>query len=234
MLTPEDIHQRSNATKPVDCEERHTAETFTVGELPAELHDVGYESAELGAFAYDTCGERFETFLDADESLVMRTIVSWAWFRPSEQAWEKGARWYRCDVVGGGEQSKRFVELPPTARGLLEGKPKDKWLVCVNGDSVQSHPRSRAPSRTCGARSRRSRSASRTTPTRVTGSSRSPRATSAPTGGCLARLPGRVRLRLHLVPRGGVEGRQPSLGLLGEDLGVSRLGSACCSSPPSG
>jgi hypothetical protein len=141
VLTPEDVHQRSNATRTVDCDERHTAETFAVGELPAELHDVDYESAELGAFAYQTCGERFETFLGADESLVMRTVVSWAWFRPSEKAWDKGARWYRCDVVGGGEQSKRFVELPRTARGLLEGKPKDKWMVCVNGDSVQSAPK---------------------------------------------------------------------------------------------
>ena len=64
----------------------------------------------------------------------MRTVVSWAWFRPSENAWDEGARWYRCDVVGGGEQSKRFVELPTTARGLLQGQPKDRWLVCVNGD----------------------------------------------------------------------------------------------------
>jgi hypothetical protein len=141
VLTPQDVQERSNATKTVDCGERHTAETFAVGELPAELHDVDHESAELGAFAYETCGERFETFLGADESLVMRTVVSWAWFRPSEKAWDKGARWYRCDVVGGGEQSKRFVELPTTARGLLEGKPKDKWLVCVNDDSVQSGPK---------------------------------------------------------------------------------------------
>ncbi|MBJ7357134.1 septum formation family protein, partial [Nocardioides sp.] len=117
VLTPEDVEQRSNASPAVDCADRHTAETFAVGDLPSELHDVDYESAELGAFAYETCGERFETFLDADESVVMRTVVSWAWFRPSEKAWEKGARWYRCDVVGGGEQSKRFVELPPTARG---------------------------------------------------------------------------------------------------------------------
>ena len=141
VLTPEDVDQRSNASRTVDCESRHTAETFAVGELPADLHDVDYESEELGAFAYETCSERFESFLGADESLVMRTVMSWAWFRPSEAAWEAGARWYRCDVVGGGPQSKRFVELPTTARGLLEGKPKDKWLVCVNGDSVQSAPK---------------------------------------------------------------------------------------------
>jgi hypothetical protein len=141
VLTPEDVDKRSNATKTVECAQRHNAETYAVGELPAELHDVGYESEQLGAFAYETCGGRFESFLGADESLVMRTVVSWAWFRPSEKAWDEGARWYRCDVVGGGEQSKRFVDLPETARGLLQGKPKDRWLVCVNGDSVQASPK---------------------------------------------------------------------------------------------
>ena len=150
---PEDVAQQSNATKTVDCAERHTAETFAVGDLPEELQDVDYDAAELGAFAYETCGDEFETFLGADESLVMRTVVSWAWFRPSEKAWDKGARWYRCDVVGGGEQSKRFVDLPTTARGLLEGKPKDKWLVCVNGESVQDgaeDPLHRAARLACG------------------------------------------------------------------------------------
>lgn len=141
VLGPEDVTARSNATKTVECTERHTAETFAVGDLPEELQDADYDSEELGAFAYQTCSAKFQSFLGADESLVMRTVVSWAWFRPSEKAWEAGARWYRCDVVGGSEQSKRFVELPTTAAGLLEGPPKDRWLVCVNGDSVQESPK---------------------------------------------------------------------------------------------
>jgi hypothetical protein len=141
VLTPEDVAAKSNATRTVDCDEPHTAETFAVGDLPEDLHDADYDSDELGAYAYRTCSEAFQAFLGADESLVMRTIVSWAWFRPSENAWDKGARWYRCDVIGGGEQSKRFVELPTTARGLLQGRPNDKWLVCVNGTSVHSAPK---------------------------------------------------------------------------------------------
>ena len=80
-------------------------------------------------------------FLGADESLVMRSVVTWAWFRPSEKAWDKGARWYRCDIVGGGDQSKEYVELPDTARGLLLGRPDDKWMVCVAGPSVSGSPK---------------------------------------------------------------------------------------------
>jgi hypothetical protein len=141
-LEPEDVAQPSNASKVVDCAQKHTAETFAVGELPQELEDADYDAQELGAFAYQTCSAKFQEFLGADESTVMRTIVSWAWFRPSERAWDKGARWYRCDVIGGGEQSKTYAALPQTAAGLLAQQPTDDhWMVCVNGASVQSAPK---------------------------------------------------------------------------------------------
>lgn len=136
VLTPEDVAAPSNATKAVDCSERHTAQTYAVGELPDQFDDAEYDDKELGAFAYETCSTKFEKFLGADESLVMRTIVSWAWFRPSEKAWDDGARWYRCDVVGGGEQTEDFVALPESAEGLLLGRPSDRWMVCVAGPSV--------------------------------------------------------------------------------------------------
>lgn len=136
VLTPDDVARPSNDTEVVDCAEEHTAETYAIGELPAELRDADYDSSELGAWAYQTCSDRFLSFLGADDSTVMRTVVSWAWFRPSEQAWDGGARWYRCDVVGGGEQSKAYVALPTTAKGLLLGRPRDRWLVCAEGSTV--------------------------------------------------------------------------------------------------
>ena len=135
-LTPEDVAQRSNATKTVECAEPHTAQTYAVGELSDEFADAEYDDEEVGSFAYQTCAEKFEKFLGADESLVLRTIVSWAWFRPSEKAWDEGARWYRCDIVGGSDQSEEFVELPGTAEGLLQGRIDDQWLVCADGPSV--------------------------------------------------------------------------------------------------
>ena len=136
VLTPDDVDQPSNATRTVDCSEPHTAQTFAVGNLPSSLHDADYDATDLGAWAYQTCSRRFMSFLGADESLAMRTVLSWAWFRPSEKAWGDGARWYRCDVVGGGDQSKSYVDLPKNAKGLMLGKPDDDWLVCADGPSV--------------------------------------------------------------------------------------------------
>jgi hypothetical protein len=136
LLEPADVSQSSNATKTVDCTAEHTAETYAVGPLPDQFKDAAYDDKDLAVFAYQTCATAFQSFLGADESLVMRTIVSWAWFRPSKKAWDDGARWYRCDVIGGGDQSKQYVDLPVTAKGLLRNRP-DVWMVCVNGPTVE-------------------------------------------------------------------------------------------------
>jgi hypothetical protein len=136
VLTPSDVAKASNSSPVVECSEEHTAETFAVGDLPEEFDDVEYDDADLGAWAYRTCSKEFKEFLGADDSLVMRTVVSWAWFRPTEDAWDADARWYRCDVVGGGEQSKGYVALPTSAKGLLLGRPQDEWMVCADGDTV--------------------------------------------------------------------------------------------------
>ncbi len=141
VLTPEDVAVASNSTAVIDCAKPHTAQTYAVGDVPKRLRSVDYESDELGVFAYKTCSEAFAAFLGADESLVMRTVVSWAWFRPSPQEWEEGARWYRCDIVGGGEQSESYVNLPRDAQGLLQGRPADAWLVCADGETVAGSPK---------------------------------------------------------------------------------------------
>lgn len=141
VLTPEDVAAASNATETVPCQQRHTAETFAIGEMPGALDEAAYDAPEVSDFAYQTCAEKFERFLGADESLAMRTVVSWAWFRPSEEAWEEGARWYRCDVIGGGAESTEYVPLPTTAQGLLLGRPDDRWMVCTAGETVAGSPK---------------------------------------------------------------------------------------------
>lgn len=134
MLTPNDVELPSNATTTVPCSEPHTAQTFRVSTVPEDLTDLDYDAPELGAFAYRDCGAAFMAFTGGDESQVMRSVVSWAWFRPSQAAWDDGARWFRCDIVGGGPQSASYVLLPVSAEGLLHGQPDDDWLACAQGD----------------------------------------------------------------------------------------------------
>ena len=139
VLGPADVAQPSNATRTVDCAEPHTAQTFEVGEFPKALDDAEADDPELGEHAYRECTLRFAEFIGGDESLVMRSVVSWAWFRPSEKAWNQGARWYRCDIVGGSDRSAEFVDLPEDAAAMLDGRVKDQWLVCAEGPTVASN-----------------------------------------------------------------------------------------------
>ncbi len=136
-LKPDDLGRSTNDTKPVSCARQHTAETFLVSTFPGEEATGEPDDEKLGAFAYDVCQKGFMQFLGGDESLAMRSTLTWAWFRPSEKGWDAGARWFRCDVIGGGQQSKRFVNLPETAEGILLGRPDDRWLVCADGPTVR-------------------------------------------------------------------------------------------------
>ncbi|MGL5823492.1 MAG: septum formation family protein, partial [Nocardioides sp.] len=140
-ISPADLANASNASPVVPCAEEHTAETIHVEQLPDEYRDADYEDATLAVFAAKTCTPRFTSFLGADESTGMRTILAWSWFRPSQAAWSDGARWFRCDVVGGTAASAALVDLPATTKGLFADGPRDKWMACVNEPTVSDAPR---------------------------------------------------------------------------------------------
>jgi hypothetical protein len=137
VLSGDDIGEPSNDSPVVPCTEKHTAQTFAIGTLPASTGSK-YDDPRHGTFAYTTCQKDFAAFLGADESQVLRMQLSWAWFRPSAAGWEKGARWYRCDVIGGPVGAKKLRDLPIDAKGLFSGVPPDDWLTCGRGATVAS------------------------------------------------------------------------------------------------
>ncbi|MBS42096.1 MAG: hypothetical protein CMH83_02730 [Nocardioides sp.] len=137
-LTPADVAAPTNATRTVACDGAHNAQTFLVEDLPDEVAAAGYGSQDVASYGYGACGDALRGYLVGDESTVMRSVLGWAYFLPSQKAWDDGARWYRCDVVGGGATSERLVRLPATARGLLAGRPADRWMVCATGNDVDT------------------------------------------------------------------------------------------------
>jgi len=140
VLDPADIVEASNDTETVPCTEPHNAETFLVASFKGELKDAEYDDQRLGEHVYEQCSRGFMKFTGANESLALRSVLSWAWWRPSEADWDAGARWFRCDVVGGTDRSTELVELPKTAKGVLLGIPGDRWMACVNGADVSAVP----------------------------------------------------------------------------------------------
>lgn len=143
VLDAEAIAAASDDTDTVECSETHNAETFYVGELDKAdgADDLAYDDPSLGARVYEECNARYIKFVGATRSLALRTVIDWAWWRPSEAAWEEGARWFRCDVVGGNEESAELVDLPETAKGVLLGIPPPKWMLCADGPVVAEAPK---------------------------------------------------------------------------------------------
>lgn len=140
-LTPDDVAAPSPPPDSlVECAEPHTAQTYAVGTLPDELGS-DYDDPALGRWMFPRCERAFQRFIGADESLAMRVQLSWAWFRPSEEAWADGARWYRCDLVGGPADATDYRELPETAEGLFSQRPPEEWLTCARGEEVASADR---------------------------------------------------------------------------------------------
>ena len=134
-LTASDLNQQTNASPVVDCGEPHTAVTFASGTLPFAAGQA-YADVRHDRFVFTTCQQAFADYIGADESLALRVRLSWSWFRPSERGWSNGARWYRCDLVGGPTGANRLVDLPGDAHDLLaEGDP-DAWLACADGATV--------------------------------------------------------------------------------------------------
>ncbi len=135
-LTAKDVARSSDTTKPVPCSEEHTAETFAIGTFPSRFAGADYDDEGLGRFVFTTCGKAYRTFLGGDESETMRSLLSWAWFRPSEKAWKAKARWYRCDVVGGPIGAASYRALPRTLKGFMGAKPDEDWTLCARGAKV--------------------------------------------------------------------------------------------------
>jgi hypothetical protein len=134
-LGADDLDQPSDASPAVSCAKRHTAQTFAVGTLPASTGS-SYGDKRHGTFVFDRCSQAFRDFLGVDDGLALRVQLSWAWFRPSERGWGRGARWYRCDVVGGPEGASELRDLPPDAKGLFIHDLPDAWLTCARGRTV--------------------------------------------------------------------------------------------------
>lgn len=127
-------------TPAVDCADPHDAQSYDTGTLPRRFDSASYDDPAVADWAYDRCTSGLERFVGADESLVMRSILTWVWFRPTEAAWSAGSRWYRCDVVGG--QPPSFVDLPTSVHDLLRGSAvDDQWLVCAKGDTFDGAQR---------------------------------------------------------------------------------------------
>lgn len=132
-LTAADLAHSSNDSTVVDCADPHTAQTFAVGTIAGEYAD--HDDPDLDAWLYRVCAAEFATWTGADASRAMRSVLTWAWWRPTASQWSDGERDYRCDVISGTDP---LTELPKKTRDVLAAQENDRWMICAQGASLDS------------------------------------------------------------------------------------------------
>jgi tetratricopeptide (TPR) repeat protein len=136
QLAKQDIAKAANASAEVDCSEEHTAVTFAVGSFSSRASDAIPTATELAQRARAVCRDEYFKFLGGTEQNAIQSLFGLAWFRPPDAAWQRGARWLRCDVVA--QTSVAPLPLPSRAEGLLVNGVPDEWSLCRSGDTFAS------------------------------------------------------------------------------------------------
>ena len=217
-LTPEEVSQPSNASKLVDCNDEHTAETFAVGLLPVASRTSTTTTRTSAGSCSRRCGKAYQTFLGADESLVDAHRCQLGVVPPvGEGVGGKGARWYRCDVVGGGTGAASYAPCRAPRRAASAAGPTRTGRCARgrHGGRLREDPCSEKHDW-------------RAVTTIKLGQAKEPypgdrigeiadRQYCSDSVGAWLNYPATTYEYEYGVPRGGVEGWQPPVDLLGED-----------------
>jgi hypothetical protein len=87
--------------KTTPCDDPHTSETYAVGTLDTVVdgHLLAVDSDRVQAQVAETCPKELADFLGGDQEALRLSMIRPVWFTPSVAQSDRGADWYRCDVV---------------------------------------------------------------------------------------------------------------------------------------
>lgn len=102
-------------TTPIPCSGSHVAETFHVGQFPAEVVAVPLLGRPDYLAAYEECQTKAGEFL-GDQWFNGRTVLRMT--IPLTRQWEGGGRWFRCELI---ETQTMYEDLVVQRTGSLAG-----------------------------------------------------------------------------------------------------------------
>ncbi|PWN01670.1 hypothetical protein DJ010_16645 [Nocardioides silvaticus] len=122
----------TNSSKPTACKGRHTSETYAVGVLDTVVqgHLVAVDSQHVQAQVAEACPAALADFLGGDQADLRLSMIRPVWFTPSLAQSDRGAEWYRCDVVvvAGDEV---LAEPDTSLEGALDDDAvRDRYAMC--------------------------------------------------------------------------------------------------------
>ncbi|HEY8472235.1 MAG TPA: septum formation family protein [Natronosporangium sp.] len=132
---PYDAEGTLDTYAPVDCAEEHVTETVYVGEFTADR--VTPPEPETGPWreAFGECEDGAADYLGADyryARLWLGVVV------PSTEAWDGGARWFRCDVLEYDEVIVPDATRTGSLAGALADESAELRLGCFEVDATET------------------------------------------------------------------------------------------------
>jgi hypothetical protein len=116
-LSTSQLTRPTNASTPVSCTARHTAQTIYVGTLDTVVdgHSVAVDSATVQRQLSTTCPRRLAAYVGGSRSARDLSRFNVVWFSPTLAQSDAGADWFRCDLIAFAGQD-RLAPLPGTRR----------------------------------------------------------------------------------------------------------------------
>jgi hypothetical protein len=122
----------TSAAQPVPCSGRHTTATFHVGTIHPVVdgHLLAVDSDTVQQQVASRCRSRFASYVGGDEETRRLSRLTVVWFTPSLSDSDRGALWFRCDLVALAGRDQ-LAELPRATRDVL-GAPQalDRFGTC--------------------------------------------------------------------------------------------------------
>ena len=133
-LTVKQLTQPTNDSVPVRCTRRHTARTIFVGRLDLVVDGpaIAVDSERVQEQLAKTCPAKLAAYLGGDPETLQLSRFRVAWFSPTLEEADRGARFYRCDLLAFGVEQKLF-DLPRKVqlRGVLAAADGlDRFGLC--------------------------------------------------------------------------------------------------------
>jgi Septum formation len=118
--------------KPVDCADEHTASTFHVDTIDAiaDGHLLAVDSRQVQDDVAAECPSRFSRFVGGTLQAQRLTMLRAVWFTPTVPQSERGADWFRCDVIAlAGDQT--LAPLTGKLAGVLRTpEGRTRYGIC--------------------------------------------------------------------------------------------------------
>jgi hypothetical protein len=121
-LTSGQLTRPTNDSRPVPCSKPYTARTVHVGRLDTVVagHSVAVDSDIVQRQLAATCRRQLASYVGGATSTRRLSRLNVAWFSPTLAQSDRGADWFRCDVVAFA-RGDALLDLPRPDRlkGLL-------------------------------------------------------------------------------------------------------------------